>query len=280
MKFKLFKSILIATILISASFAKDKNIVNVGDDVTINAHERVETVVVIGGDLTVYGEIEESAFVIGGDIFIREGASIEEDAISIGGKIFVDPGGEVEGEMVDVTSRSIKHIIGRMDFDHLGWDIHPILGAMSLFGILTIGLIGILLFPSSFKNNALRFSENPLKTLGWGVLSLFLFVPVIVLLCLTIIGIPLVPLWVCTYWLSYLGGYLSMGTLLGGRLLSRWDPDSKVVLSTLLGIFILWIGGQVPFAGGIIKGFIWLSGLGLLLSWVMSRRSIQKEISG
>jgi len=281
MNLRTLKTIFLLTLFISFPIASDRTTVKVGDDVTINLNEKVESVVVIGGDITIFGHVEESAVAIGGDIYIRKSGLIKENAVSIGGKVFIDPGGEVEGDIVDVTSSALKNVLHDMDFDHVGYGIRSIVRTISLFGILIIGLIGILLFPKNFENGGEYFSDHTWRILGWGLFAILILAPMIILLLITIIGIPLVPVLIYVYWLSFLGGYIAIGTLLGKRLFNRFNRDRNLVLTTMIGIFILWAGGQIPFLGWIVSSIIWMAGLGLLLTWLKDRGNNSKvKISG
>lgn len=74
---------------------------------TIEKDDVVEgNVVVKGGDLTVYGEIDGDVLVVGGTLYVKEGGRITGDARVINGDIVKEEGGVIEGYMDRTTSRT------------------------------------------------------------------------------------------------------------------------------------------------------------------------------
>jgi hypothetical protein len=67
-------------------------------DHTVAAGEKVEDVVVVGGDLRVLGTVAGDAVVVGGELILDDSGLIEGDATVTGGSI-VENGGRVLGEM-------------------------------------------------------------------------------------------------------------------------------------------------------------------------------------
>ncbi len=63
-------------------------------------------VVVKGGDLTVYGEIDGDVLVVGGTLYVKDGGRITGDARVINGDIVKEEGGVIEGYMDKSTSRT------------------------------------------------------------------------------------------------------------------------------------------------------------------------------
>ena len=77
-------------------------------DRTIAAGETVDAVVVVAGDLRVWGEVTGDAVVLNGDLILEESGVVLGDALVTGGRI-VNQGGRVRGEMrtVDIGSAGI-----------------------------------------------------------------------------------------------------------------------------------------------------------------------------
>lgn len=77
---------------------------------TIEKDELVEgNVVVKGGDLTVFGEIDGDVLVVGGTLYVKEGGRITGDARVINGDIVKEEGGMIEGYMDKNRSRTASH---------------------------------------------------------------------------------------------------------------------------------------------------------------------------
>lgn len=77
---------------------------------TIEKDELVEgNVVVKGGDLIVFGEIDGDVLVVGGTLYVKEGGRITGDARVINGDIVKEEGGVIEGYMDKTRSRTSSH---------------------------------------------------------------------------------------------------------------------------------------------------------------------------
>lgn len=123
----------------------------------------------------------------------------------------------------------------------------------SLFTALVVGLVLIALW----KNEIIRLTDIMLAKLGpsigWGVIALFLTPIIIVLLLITLIGIPLAfilaALWLVTIWVSK----VLVGIAVGRRVLEQWAKNKKdsLILAMILGIIISWLIFSLPILGWI-----------------------------
>ncbi len=129
-------------------------------------------------------------------------------------------------------------------------------------------LIIALLFPNLITRPADRFEETPGKALLIGVSAVMLFVPTLILLIISILGVPLVPILVFAYGLAYLVGYL-----LGKRLLEAFQREAATIfVTTLTGVGLLWFLGQIPILGVFFKIVVFSIGLGVMLLSLADRR--------
>src|SRR5690606_7017657 len=76
--------------------------VGFGQPMRVDQGERVETIVSVGGNLTVLGEVEDDAVVIGGTLELGPEARIGGDAVAVGGTIIAPSGAVVVGDRVEV----------------------------------------------------------------------------------------------------------------------------------------------------------------------------------
>ncbi|HEY4613417.1 MAG TPA: hypothetical protein VII11_10565 [Bacteroidota bacterium] len=76
-------------------------------DTVIEEDEVLEgNIVVKGGNLTVYGEIDGDVLLVGGTLYVKDGGRITGDARVINGDIVKDDGGVIEGSMDQTSSRT------------------------------------------------------------------------------------------------------------------------------------------------------------------------------
>src|SRR3989344_2955538 len=103
-------------------------------------------------------------------------------------KILIDPQASVSGQVKQILpdNKDIRRTTKRGDqFANLGFHV------WSYFAILLIGVLLLRVSPTGMTRISERILKNPLPLLTWGVVALFLTVPILILIAMTIIGIPL-----------------------------------------------------------------------------------------
>lgn len=249
-----WKAAFSAVLMIGAVPAMAYSQVGTGDR-TIEEGSVVEEAVVIGGDLTVMGQITGDATVFGGDLILEESGVVDGDAIVTGGEI-IDRGGAIFGEMrtisgdsediareiraamesadveVDVQ-REVREETRRLTFDTDHRGEGPLRrGFGGLVSTLALGLVFAAL------GAALVFYGRPyletvsdtlrgatLRSAATGIAAAFLALPVyvvlIVALAVSIVGIPLllaaVPLYPLALFLGASFGLLAVAHAIGER---------------------------------------------------------------
>ena len=76
-----------------------------GQSMRINQGERVDTIVTIGGDLTVLGEVEHDAVVVGGTLELGPHARVGGDAVAVGGSVIAANGATIGGDRVELDGQ-------------------------------------------------------------------------------------------------------------------------------------------------------------------------------
>ncbi|MEE8437309.1 MAG: hypothetical protein V3S22_03100, partial [Candidatus Neomarinimicrobiota bacterium] len=118
-----------------------------------------------------------------------------------------------------------------------------------------------------------QLERLPGKSLLFGFLALILLVPGIILLALSLIGIPFIPILLFTYFLSYFLGYFAVSKILGQRLLAAFSSQKRnMVLKVMLGAIIIWFGSLVPIFSSLLHLTVLMSGLG---SFITSRINVK-----
>ncbi len=142
-----------------------------------------------------------------------------------------------------------------------------------IYGFFVNLLLGVLLlavFPTFSDGVADKGRDNPLFSIGVGVLLLILVPIVLIVFAVTLIGIPIsiigallfaVFLWVAGVYGSFIVGVWLLS--LAGEA-SRW-------LGLLLGVFVISVLDRIPIVGGIVQLVVLLLGLGALAMALRSR---------
>ena len=233
-----------------------------GNEVTIEGKARGE-VKAYGRTITIGGDIEGPVILSGERIEVLRTARIHGDlTYSSNHKIVIHPDAQIAGKVVREPGvfqfpRPKIHIPGLAA-------ARPLL----LFGLLAAGVLLYALFPGYTLGAARLLHDAPLKSLGLGAAMFFSVPPVILLLVITIIGIPLALVAAALYAVALLAAYLMTAFFVGARLLDlagKHDPSNGWrVLALAIALLLFWLLRQIPFAGGFVTLATLLFGLGAL----------------
>ena len=222
-----------------------------GRSLTIGADETVDKAVAIGGSVTVAGHVRRDAVAIGGSITLLPGASVGGDSVAIGGAVSVAEGATLEGDNVSLGG-AIPTTVGSMTRWVVG---EPHMFSMFRFAsrltravlLLVIAVLIAVAFPGALTRIGAYLVDRPgLSALG-GVALLLGFVPLCVLLAVTVIGIPLIPVAVMLLVALFLFGFTVSAAWLGGRL--PFPQEKTPVKTVALGGVVFVLVGLIPWIG-------------------------------
>jgi hypothetical protein len=261
-----------------------------GDQV-IGPGERTGEVVVLGGNVrlesgavakqvtTIKGSVnvgpgasvEREVVAIGGDIHVAPGARIGADAVSIGGKIVIDQGGEVQGGQTSIKVPGLAGLLGLVGtgtwwseekHDSALWRLGSALGQFVVFFLL--GLLVLLLFPRRLEGVTGSLVNAPLKAVVTGVLGTIALPIVILLLAVSVIGIPFIAVVALGLGAAAVLGYTALALRFGRALPFRLERGAHI-LHLAIGTAALVVLGQVPVLGCLAWIAGWLFVFGVVL---------------
>ena len=271
-------SLIIGILLFSSSsaFAAEESkhsIVKFGESIEVPSGTEVDSAVAIGGSVTVYGNVREDVVAIGGSVYLKNQAMVGGDAVSIGGAVEKSPRAIVKGEVTELSFGEFGPMVGSIAKEGILPGI-ALFSLLSFLGFLVLVIILVALFPNQLEAVSAAVEGNLLKTFLFGLLVVLIFLPMIILLAITIFGIPLIPIWVIVVAAAGLFGYIGAAHLLGRKILKAFKLNVKTMMvEALTGVIVLALVGFVPFAGFIIKLIASCLGLGGV---VLTRFGTQK----
>ena len=220
------------------------SITRIGSSVTVPAGEEVKgDVTVIFGDADIAGKVDGDVTVIGGTLTKEPGAVIAGDNTNVGASSLADY----------VPFASVSSRIAREQARLMAW-----------LGYSAIVLVAFLIFPVRVRTALDRMEHHPGLSAGVGVLALVAIFPIAILLLISVIGIPLVPVEFLAVFAAILIGHAALSMLIGRRLyeliLSNATPSPLAAL--ILGLIVVSAAGMVPVLGTLVIGLVWLIGLG------------------
>jgi hypothetical protein len=150
-----------------------------------------------------------------------------------------------------------------------------------LLRLLLVGALLLWLTPVFMSEASQKIQQRLWASLGWGVLTPFIFLIVLIVLGLIsfLVGFPTLVFGVLIF--GYLLALFYLGAIIvgqfGGRwLLQRFRPDlaDNVILATLLGVVILWLVTLIPVVA-IIGYLSVLFGAGAM--WLVGRERVMEK---
>ncbi|MFI5338056.1 MAG: RDD family protein, partial [Opitutales bacterium] len=262
--------------VVPAGVKVNADAVAVMGNLTVDGEVMNDAVAVMGNN-TINGTVHGNVVDVMGDITLGPKARVEGDLVNVGGTINRDPGAVVNGQV------QVKSIGPGLHFDplrswwshglklgrplaigaHLGW-----LWIITAFSVAFYALLG-LVFPDKIRKCGDKLVQEPGLTILASVLGVLALPVLFVLLCITLIGIPvalfILPLG--TLLLAMFGKAAIYG-LVGRRLTGdRWHPALSVILGALLFVLLY----LVPFAGLLLSLLVWFLGFGCVVLTIFTR---------
>lgn len=258
-----------------------------GGNVTVDADELIRgDVVAVGGSVRVFGEVRGNVVAIGGYVELGPAAIVREDVTVVGGTLRRDPGARVDGGTHEIT-------LGEIDISGLrfpgpalaalwwGWTmsaVYSLVASIVRVSVLCLLAALVMLIARDYVERvSARAAAEPFKAGAIGFLAQVLFVPILVitilLLVVTIIGIPLlvlIPFAILGLGIVGLIGFTAVGYHVGRLLATRlgWG-DIGPFAATIAGILLVLSPVLVARLIGVGGGFLYPMTVGLGLVGVL-----------
>jgi len=245
-----------------------KSIVKIGNDVTIEADQKVHNVVVIGGQITISGAVDNNVVAVGGSVVLTKTAVVGGNVVSLGGIIVSARDSQIVGTTTEINSSNLfETLTTALSAEWEGWSwIFAIISLSIFLVILVLALLIVALLPKPVRTIAEAIGENTFKVALTGLLGLVLIAPLALLLTISVVGIALIPLEVIVVVCSVLLGFIAVGQLIGKKVLKLFHRSNPSMLrETFWGLIILWLIGWIPYIGWMVKAIALVIGLGAAL---------------
>ena len=257
-------------------------------------------VLLFGGNADVLGTIRGNLALLGGSADLGSSAVVTGDLVTLGGNVDRAEGAVIEGDFV--TSDGVYF---PFDFDlpnvtrlpEFGSDFRIRPFEQSSFGpffspatsilwfllrtllVAALAVLVVLFWPKPAERVGSAAVSQPLVTGGLGCLT-FLVVPfLIVLMAITIIGIPLSFLTVVAMVIAVVFGWIAIGVEVGRRMVEafEWDlhPAASAGIGTLAVGFVVGGIGLIPCVGWLAPLLVGSAGLGAVILTRFGSREYQ-----
>lgn len=240
----------------------------------------------IAGDLIIASENLALKNRVGGNVetfvgtlSVLPGADITGDLVySSENEAEVSESATVSGRLLRKTAPAMVSIEDIPAFSGLSESLNRLMlraRLISFAAALLVGLIFLRLFPNYMKETADFINRKFWKSMGVGFLGLILTPIAVLILLVTIIGIPLGFILAFSYFISLYFTKIFVSYFLGRRLFGRFTKERKY-LTYGLGLLAFYAVTYIWIIGGLISFIALLLGLGAML---LSCRSVYRKAS-
>ncbi len=254
-----------------------EDVVKIGHDITVQPGQNVTgDVVAIGGSVEVFGHVSGSVVSVGGGVTLHPTAVVEGDAVVVGGTVNAEPGAQIQGQNVSVGPGMV---FGKFFNQDWSW-IKMMVKVGKIFVYLMIFGLVFALFRERYLYSAYHATQHTVKAFFIGLIVAASSPVVFLILCVTIIGIPLAFLFALTLVVAFMVGYLTVGLFIGKRLLGHGDDWARGNLTAgLAGFAFLQLFGIVELAF-LAFGNPVLTGIGFGIGIVGKVLSVMAALTG
>ena len=253
-------------------------------------------VVSIFGDTRITGEVSDSAVAVLGNVYID--GKVDGDAVAVLGNMDLGPHAEIDGNVVAVGGTlqrdpaaivhgNVQNVFA-LDFGGVGWlrawvhhcllygrplAVAPGLGWAWELALSFLALYAVLalLFGEGLTRCVQTFETRPGQSVLAALLAMLLTPVLVVLLFVTVIGIPAVPFVVFGLFCAGLFGKAVMLAWLGRRVTGRQSagPMGHPAVAVLIGGALVLVLYLVPVIGFLVYKLLGLLGLGAVVYTVL-----------
>ena len=207
--------------------------------------------------------------VIDGDVTVFFGDAIIEgrvngDVTDVGGTIDARPGSTISGKLHGFGGDYITAVAPWAASGSASAIMAENARIFSRLAYSVIILLVFLIFPVRVRVALNRLEHHPGLSAAVGMLAIVAVIPVMILLIVSIVGIPLIVVEFAAVLAAILIGHAALGLLVGRRLFELISPRTTPapLAALVLGLILISMAEIVPGAGVFVTMLVVLVGLG------------------
>ena len=241
------------------------------------------SVMVIRGDLDVYGNVDGAATAVLGDVIVHEGGRVRGGAVALGGHVR-NEGGSILGVIKDVGATHNRSTIsfGGRPRTTIGSLISAFLW---VFVMLLVGTFVLFYLRDYFKRAVEVVTNETGRSLLTGaiggVASIPALIAIIVAFAITIVGVFLIPVGVAVFLIALSGvailGFLAVAQVAGVAIAGKREAETpagqelQFLYTGILAFGALWI---------VAAAFTWFPILGSILRMLAFSVTLVAVVTG
>jgi len=226
------------------------DVVTVGGHIEVLEHVKGD-VVCVGGTFDINALIEGDLVLIGSTGKIDSQTVVKGEFVMVGSTADIDSNAIFEGENTNIQIKRIGDFVRLLSKSkyhkgnfpvEAGFRIADVLRRIAQFVFLFILGAVIILLVKPYKRVESSILESPLFIFVMGLLTEIFIVPAILLLLISIIGIPFIPLFVLALVAGLAFGWATVVNYIGQWIADKiWKKEMHPILNVLIGLTALSI---------------------------------------
>ncbi len=255
----------------------DGALIVIGGTATLEEGSTVSgNIVILGGSFVSYGEVLGNITIIGSSVKLAEKSIIDGNLVLVASNFDQQTGAIIHGNVQQLFSgRTIEIIHGKNPIPRVipglpQIDVHPLISASKIglrsFIAAIFAILLALVFPKMMGRTLRPILSIPAACGGFGLLTAIVSPLVLILITLTIIGIPITILLAFALFLAVFIGWAAIGSEIGRRISKAFNSQWHIALQTGVGTLILTLVleaiGKIPCIGWVLPFLISMLGLG------------------
>ncbi len=264
----------------------------------------------IGGPVDVSGKVTGNLSAVGGKVTLSGTGQVDGNISALGGSVEKGANSKHKGSVNSFSGDALKSTLAQAlrtvrytgrynwrsgdvseDGGHSPWLIGGLvgIGLLILFSMLATGIVLLLLpavfFPKNVENSAAAISGDMWRACGIGAIALVGFFPALLMMVVSILGIPLVPFALMLFAVAGVLGLSAFSVVLQARFfegIKKAGPvglPGKVAAGYAVMAGLLFFGKLIPLIGGLLSligvmllAFGTMTGLGAIWMTKMGTR--------
>jgi len=264
------------TYTLAAGEELDGSLYVIGGSATLeNGSHVTGDVMLAGGTLQSNGRIDGDVLAVGGLVDLGEFAVVGGDVASLGAQIIKADGARIEGTERNLAGGPIQFKLpGGVTPPRIDVLVNPVWNVLSFFFTAflwaVLAIMVVLFLPRQVERTSQAVVTQPLISGGLGLLTLVVVPPLLVLIAITLIGIPISLVGAFLLVLAWAFGMIAVGAEVGKRLAQVLKQEWAFAVAAGLGTFTLVVvvngfESLIPCIGWLARLLVAMVGIGAVL---------------
>lgn len=224
-----------------------------------------------GENVTIDSQVKRNVFVGTGVLSIGDNARVGRDLFYASNQATISSKAKITGSVFKSEAKAPQAPqVSQKQVGQFMTTAKIFSSIISYLGLLIIGLIFIK-FPHHFPLVVGKVTNSFWKSLGVGFLAIIALVPALIILAITVIGIPLAGLILLIFILFSFLSKIVVGAAIGNWISEKAHWKINTFWPFALGLLIIYILKIIPIAGGLFGFVVMLVGIGALVLQVSSK---------